>query len=72
MTLSLTSSKMTASKLSLIAQGRIVPAFEQVPGVSNVTEGGNVTPAYEVTVDPQQLVANKLTLTDVINTVGGE
>jgi hydrophobic/amphiphilic exporter-1 (mainly G- bacteria), HAE1 family len=70
-TLSLTSSKMTASQLSLIAQGRIVPAFEQVPGISNVTEGGNVTPAYEVTVDPRRLVANHLTLTDVINTVGG-
>jgi HAE1 family hydrophobic/amphiphilic exporter-1 len=69
-TLSLTSSKMTASQLSLIAQGRIVPAFEQVVGVSNVTEGGNVTPAYEVTVDPQKLAANKITLTDVINTVG--
>jgi HAE1 family hydrophobic/amphiphilic exporter-1 len=70
-TLSLTSSKMTASQLSLIAQGRIVPAFEQVPGISNVTEGGNVTPAYEVTVDPQRLVAHDLTLTDVINTVAG-
>ena len=70
-TLSLTSSKMTAAQLSLIAQGRIVPAFEQVTGVSNVTEGGNVTPAYEVTVDPLRLTANKLTLTDVMNTVAG-
>jgi HAE1 family hydrophobic/amphiphilic exporter-1 len=68
-TISLTSSKMTASQLSLIAQGRIVPAFEQVTGVSNVNEGGNVTPAYEVTVDPQKLVGNNLTLTDVVNTV---
>ena len=70
-TMSLSSSKMTASKLSLIAQGRIVPAFEQVPGISNVNEGGNVTPAFEVTVDPLRLTANKLTLTDVISTVGG-
>ncbi len=69
-TLSLSSSKMTASDLSLVAQGRIVPAFEQVPGISNVTEGGNVTPAYEVTVDPQRLVAHRLTLNDVLTTVG--
>jgi HAE1 family hydrophobic/amphiphilic exporter-1 len=70
-TMSLSSSKMTASRLSLIAQGRIVPAFEQVAGVSNVNEGGNVTPAYEVTVNPLKLSANNLTLTDVINTVAG-
>jgi HAE1 family hydrophobic/amphiphilic exporter-1 len=68
-TLSLSSSKMTAGELSLIAEGRVVPALEQVTGVSNVNEGGNVTPAYEVTVDPRRLVANKLTLNDVINTV---
>jgi HAE1 family hydrophobic/amphiphilic exporter-1 len=70
-TLSLTSSKMTASQLSLVAQGRVVPALQQVAGISNVTEGGNVTPAYEVTVDPRRLAAYKLTLTDVINTVSG-
>src|SRR5664279_379176 len=70
-TLSLTSSKLTASQLSLVAQGRVVPALQQVAGISNVTEGGNVTPAYEVTVDPRRLAAYKLTLTDVINTVSG-
>ncbi len=70
-TMSLSSSKLTASSLSLIAQGRIVPVFEQIAGVSNVIEGGNVTPAYEVTVNPQKLAASKLTLTDVINTVSG-
>jgi HAE1 family hydrophobic/amphiphilic exporter-1 len=70
-TMSLSSSKVTAGKLSLIAQGRIVPAFEQVPGVSNVNLGGIVTPAYEVTVDPLKLSAHNLTLTDVFNTVSG-
>jgi HAE1 family hydrophobic/amphiphilic exporter-1 len=69
-TLSLTSSSLTASELSLITTGRIEPAFQQIDGVSNVTPGGSVTPAYEVTVDPRKLEANRLTLTDVVNTVG--
>jgi HAE1 family hydrophobic/amphiphilic exporter-1 len=68
-TLALTSSKMTAAALSLLANGRIVPAFEQVPDVSAVTVGGGVTPAYEVVVDPNKLNAYNLTLNDVINTV---
>ena len=67
--LSLSSSSLTASQLSLITTGRIIPAFQQVVGVSNVTAGGSVTPAYEVTVNPRRLEANKLTLTDVVNTV---
>lgn len=68
-TLSLNSSSLTASELSLYATGRIIPAFQQVAGVSNVTAGGSVTPAYEVTVDPTRLLAHNLTLTDVVNTV---
>jgi HAE1 family hydrophobic/amphiphilic exporter-1 len=68
--LSLTSSTLTASQLSLITTGRIVPALQQVPGVSNVNPGGNVTPAYVVTVNPRKLEANNLTLTDVLATVG--
>jgi HAE1 family hydrophobic/amphiphilic exporter-1 len=68
-TLSLTSSSLTASELSLITTGRVEPLFQQVPGVSFVTPGGSVTPAYEVTVDPRRLEAYHLTLTDVVNTV---
>jgi HAE1 family hydrophobic/amphiphilic exporter-1 len=70
-TIALTSSKMTAAELSLIANGRIVPAVEQVDDVSGVTVGGGVTPAYEVVTDPRQLNAYGLTLNDVINTVAG-
>lgn len=70
-TLSLTSAKMTASQLSLVANGRIVPALEQVEDVSGVTVGGGITPAYEVVVDPAKLAAYNLTLNDVISTVGG-
>jgi HAE1 family hydrophobic/amphiphilic exporter-1 len=70
-TLNLNSSKLTASELSLIVQGRIIPALEQVSDVASVTSGGTVTPAFEITVDPRKLEANNLTLTDVINTVSG-
>jgi HAE1 family hydrophobic/amphiphilic exporter-1 len=70
-TLSLTSTKLTASQLSLIATGRIVPALQQVQDVSFVTVGGSVTPAYEVVVDPRKLSAANLTLNDVVTTVGG-
>jgi HAE1 family hydrophobic/amphiphilic exporter-1 len=69
-TLELTSSKLTAAQLSLATQGRIVPSLQQVPLVSNVTPGGNVTPALEVVADPQKLEANNLTLSDVLATVG--
>jgi HAE1 family hydrophobic/amphiphilic exporter-1 len=68
-TLSLTSTSLTASQLSLITVGTVEPAFQQIPGVSNVTPGGSVTPAYEVTIDPRKLEANHLTVTDVYNTV---
>jgi HAE1 family hydrophobic/amphiphilic exporter-1 len=70
-TIALTSTKMSASELSLIANGRIVPAIEQVPDVSGVTVGGGITPAYEVVVDPHKLSAYNLTLNDVITTVAG-
>ncbi|HZX67307.1 MAG TPA: efflux RND transporter permease subunit, partial [Candidatus Elarobacter sp.] len=69
-TIGLTSSKLTAGQLSLIANGRIVPYVEQVPDVSGVNVGGSVTPAYEVVVDPAKISAYGLTLNDLINTVG--
>ncbi len=70
-TLSLTSSSLTASELGLKAVGRVEPFFQQIPGVSFVTPNGSVTAAYEVTVDPRRLDAYHLTLTDVVNTVSG-
>jgi len=70
-TISLNSSKLTAAELSLVANGRIVPAMEQIPDVSGVTVGGSVTPAYEVVVDPAKLNGYGLTLNDIVTTVGG-
>ena len=68
-TLALFSKKLSVGQLSLYADNVIVPAIEQIPGISFVTVGGDVTPAYEVTVDPMKLEASGLTLNDVINTV---
>jgi HAE1 family hydrophobic/amphiphilic exporter-1 len=70
-TISLNSSKLTAAQLSLVANGRIVPAMEQIPDVSGVNVGGFVTPAYEVVVDPAKLNGYNLTLNDVVTTVAG-
>jgi HAE1 family hydrophobic/amphiphilic exporter-1 len=69
--ISLSSSKMTAGQLNLISTGRIVPDLEQIPDISNVSVGGQVTPAYEVVVNPTALNAYGFTLNDVVNTVAG-
>ncbi|HEY0615223.1 MAG TPA: efflux RND transporter permease subunit [Candidatus Elarobacter sp.] len=69
-TLSLTSTKLTESQLSLIANNQVVPALNQVPDIAYISVGGGATPAYEVVVDPQRLAAANLTLNDVITTVG--
>jgi len=68
-TLGIFGKNLSAGKLSLFTDNVIVPRLEQVPGVSFATVGGDVTPAYEIQVDPGKLEASNLTLTDVINTV---
>jgi HAE1 family hydrophobic/amphiphilic exporter-1 len=69
-TLSLTSAKLTESRLSMIANNQVVPAINQIPDIAFVSVGGGATPAYEVVVDPQKLAAASLTLNDVVTTVG--
>jgi hydrophobic/amphiphilic exporter-1 (mainly G- bacteria), HAE1 family len=68
-TIGVTSKSLSPSALSLIITGVLVPDLEQVPDVSNVNAQGVVTPAYEVTVNPQVLAGDNLTITDVVNTV---
>ncbi len=46
-----------------------MPALEQVPGVSNVTANGTVTPALEVKVDPQKLSGFGFTANDVVSAI---
>ena len=68
-TVALFSKKLSPGQLSLYADNVIIPAIEQINGISFVTVGGDVTPAYEITVDPMKLAAAGLTLNDVISTV---
>jgi HAE1 family hydrophobic/amphiphilic exporter-1 len=57
------------SQLSAIVTNNIVPAIEQVSGVSNVTANGTVTPALEVTVDPNKLSSLGFTNNDVVSAI---
>ena len=67
--LALVSSKYPESVLASIANNSIVPAIEQLPGISNVNVTGTTQPAFLVTVDPNLLAANNLTLTDVVGSI---
>ncbi len=67
--LALVSSKYPESVLASIANNAIVPAIEQLPGISNVNVTGTTQPAFLVTVDPNLLAANNLTLTDVVSSI---
>jgi len=67
--LALTSKTYTPGELGAIANNSIVPALEQIPGVSSVNVAGTTQPAFMVRVDPRLLAAADLTLTDVINSI---
>jgi len=71
-TLFVSSTTLSPGQLSLFLNNVIVPQMEQIPGVSFVNVGGNVTPAYEVVVDPLRLSADGVTLTDVINSISSQ
>jgi HAE1 family hydrophobic/amphiphilic exporter-1 len=68
-TLSVTSRSLSVAQLSAIVTNNVIPALEQVPGVSNVNANGTVTPALEVTVDPQKLAAYGFTANDVVSAI---
>ena len=63
------SSSLQPGALSSVVTNRIVPALEQIPGVSYVVENGAVTPSLQVNVHPNALLADGLTLTDVTNAI---
>lgn len=67
--LALVSSKYPEAVLASIANNSIVPAIEQLPGISNVNVTGTTQPAFVVTVDPNMLAADNLTLTDVVGSI---
>jgi HAE1 family hydrophobic/amphiphilic exporter-1 len=71
-TLALFSKKLSPGQLSLYVDNTIAPRLQQIPGVSFANVIGDVTPAYEIEVDPFRLLAQGLTLTDVITAVGNQ
>ena len=68
-TLAVTSSSLSSAGLSAIVTNTIIPALEQVDGISNVNANGTVTPALEVTVDPQKLSSFGFTANDVVSAI---
>jgi len=68
-TLEVSSTKMDIGRLSMVVTNSIAPAIQQIPGISLVSPGGTVTPAYEVNASPYKLAAANLTLTDLFNTI---
>jgi HAE1 family hydrophobic/amphiphilic exporter-1 len=68
-TLALVSKKYSEGELGALANNSIVPAIEQLAGVSDVNVAGVTQPAFMVTVDPNLLAANNLTVTDVVNAI---
>ncbi|HEV3156636.1 MAG TPA: efflux RND transporter permease subunit [Candidatus Baltobacteraceae bacterium] len=68
-TLGLFSKKLSPGQLSLEADNVVLPLIEQIPGISFAQVSGDVTPAYEIEVDPTKLLASGLTLNDVITSV---
>ena len=71
-TLALFSKKLSLGQLSLYADNVIAPALQQIPGISFANVVGDVTPAYEIQVDPFKLLSQGLTLNDVINAIGNQ
>jgi HAE1 family hydrophobic/amphiphilic exporter-1 len=68
-TLSVTSQSLNSSALSAIVTNNVLPDLEQVDGVSSVTANGSVTPALEVTLDPQKLASRGFVPTDVVSAI---
>ena len=67
--LAASSSTLSLGALSAIVTNDVVPALEQVPGISYVQENGDVTASIQVNVDPHKLDSSGFTLTDVINAI---
>jgi HAE1 family hydrophobic/amphiphilic exporter-1 len=68
-TLALLSKKYDQAELGTLANNTVVPAIEQLPGVSNVNVAGTTQPTFTVTVNPDLLAANNLTLSDVVGSI---
>ena len=69
LTIGLSSSAVSPGQMSAIVSNDIVPAIEQIDGVSNVNANGAVTPAFEVQVNPNSLTSAGYTLSDVVSSI---
>ena len=67
--LALSSSALSPGDLSSLAINKIVPALEQVEGVSFVATNGAVTPSISVNVNPTALSSSGFTLPDVVSAI---
>jgi hydrophobic/amphiphilic exporter-1 (mainly G- bacteria), HAE1 family len=65
----LRSRSLAPGDLSSLAINKIVPALEQVQGVSFVQANGTVNPSIQVSVSPKQLSSSGFTLTDIVTTI---
>jgi HAE1 family hydrophobic/amphiphilic exporter-1 len=63
------SSSLAPGDLSSLTINKIVPAIEQVPGVSFVQDNGVVTPSIQINVSPKALTSSGFTLTDIVSSV---
>ena len=67
--LAASSSTLSLGALSALVTNDVVPALEQVQGVSYVQENGDVTASIQVNVNPNKLTSSGFTLTDIINAI---
>jgi hydrophobic/amphiphilic exporter-1 (mainly G- bacteria), HAE1 family len=67
--LAASSSTLSLGQLSALVTNDVVPALEQVQGISYVQENGDVTASIQVNVSPNKLQSSGFTLTDVINAI---
>jgi HAE1 family hydrophobic/amphiphilic exporter-1 len=63
------SASLAPGDLSSLTINKIVPAIEQVPGVSFVQDNGVVTPSIQINVNPKALTSSGFTLTDIVSSV---
>ncbi len=63
------STTLEPGALSSLVTNKIVPALEQVQGVSYVEANGSVTPSLQVTVHPNALSASGYTITNITSTI---
>ncbi|HXM06223.1 MAG TPA: efflux RND transporter permease subunit, partial [Candidatus Acidoferrum sp.] len=63
------SATLGAGQLSALVTNKVIPAIEQVPGISFVEVNGDVTPSLQVEVDPRALSSSGFTLTDIVNAI---